>query len=142
MVHRVVLFCEDAAHESWARAILRRLAEEESRQLDIVIGSASAGIPRLKQELRAFDRALRRSSGVPDLLVILIDANAAGELARRSEIEGAVDLHQYPQSVVGVPDPYVECWYVADPVSFSQRFGVQPEPGSGSSPNTDYSRPG
>jgi len=128
MVRRVVLFCEDAAHEGWATALVMRLAHESGVEVSIQIGSNRAGIPRLKQELKAFERVLRRSAGLPDLLVILIDANAAGERARRDEIEGAIDVGGFPYVVVGVPDPHVECWYLADPGSFATRFGVQPAP--------------
>jgi hypothetical protein len=128
MARRVVLFCEDSAHESFATAIVGRLAREVGVDVSIQVGSSRAGIPRLKQELTAFARVLRRSSGLPDLLVILIDANAAGERARRDEIEGAIDIGGFPHVVVGVPDPHVECWYLADPVSFAEAFGPQPAP--------------
>ncbi len=125
-----MLFCEDAAHEGWARALLSRLAREEGIDVSITIGSARFGIPRLKQELKGFDRALRRGSGLPDLLIILIDANDAGVSERRREIDGAIDLTDYPHAVVGVPDPHVECWYVADPPSFGERFGAAPSEGT------------
>jgi hypothetical protein len=127
MTRRVVLFCEDAAHESWARALLARIAREEDVQIDIQVGSASAGIPRLKRELRAFDRTLQRGSGLPDLLVVLIDANTSGIAARRTEIEDSIDLSEYPYIAIGTPDPHVECWYLAEPDGFAQRFGIRPD---------------
>lgn len=126
MSHRVVLFCEDAAHESLARALVARLAREESVSVSIHVGSARFGISRVKRELRAFEQLLQRGSGLPDLLVILVDANAAGVASRRSEIEDAIDLASFPRAVVGVPDPMVECWYLADPASFAERFGRGP----------------
>lgn len=50
---RVSLFCEDIAHESTARALCERIAEEEGRVLDLTVASARLGIPRLQRELRA-----------------------------------------------------------------------------------------
>ena len=123
---RVDLFCEDAAHESWCRALLGRLADEASIEVSIRGGTANLGIPRLKRELRAFSRILEARAGLPDLLVVMIDANDVGPRARRQEIEDAIDLGTFPAAVVGTPDPCVERWFLADPESFSQRFGPVP----------------
>lgn len=94
--------------------------------VSIQVGSARFGISRLKRELRAFERLLQRSSGLPDLLVVLVDANTAGVASRRGEIDDAIDLASFPSAVAGVPDPAVECWYLADPASFAERFGKGP----------------
>jgi len=111
--------------------LVSRLAREEDVEVSITIGSARFGIPRLKQELKAFDRALRQGSGLPDLLVVLIDANDVGVQERLREIGGSIDLTAYPHAVVGVPEPHVECWYAADPPSFNERFGAALSAGTG-----------
>ena len=33
----------------------------------------------------------------------------------------------FPKPSWGLPDPYVERWLLADPVSFAERFGVEPD---------------
>jgi hypothetical protein len=62
--------------------------------------------------------------------VVLIDANAAGPNRRRAEIAELIDPTVFPEIVLGTPDPCVERWLLADPVSFAERFGVQPPLGA------------
>lgn len=126
----VELFCEDNAHESCARAIVMRIAREIAVEASIHTATASSGIPRLKRELRAFQSLVSRRAGTPHLLVILVDANAAGPAARRAEIAGVLDAAVFPEVVIGTPNPCVERWLLADPVSFSETIGVQPEIGA------------
>jgi hypothetical protein len=127
MARRVDLFCEDAAHEAWARALLTRLAAQQEVEVSIQVASARFGVGRLKRELRAYEALLGKEGGLPDLLVVIVDANAVGVAARRAEIAEAIDLEAFPVEVVGVPDPCVEHWLLADPTSFAKRFGEQPE---------------
>lgn len=112
-----------------ARALLRRVAGEVGLELSARTGTASSGIPRLKREMRAFQTLISRRPGAPDLLVILIDANAEGPSVRRTEIISILDESIFPEFVIGTPNPCVERWLLADPVSFVDIFGVQPEIG-------------
>lgn len=130
MTRRIELFCEDSAHESCGRAIIQRTAEELNLAIAIRTATASSGVGRLKRELKAFQSLASRRSGTPDLLVVLIDANAVGPAARRTEIEEILDHTVFPAYVVGTPDPCVERWLLADPVSFSGKFGIQPAIGA------------
>jgi hypothetical protein len=130
MAMRVALFCEDSAHESCARAFVERIAGELSVEVSIRTATASSGIGRLKHELRAFQSVVSRSAGTPDLLVALIDANDVGPAARRAEIESVLDASVFPMVVIGTPNPCVERWLLADPVSFATTFGTQPEIGA------------
>lgn len=130
MALAIELFCEDAAHEEFGRAIVQRCAVEEGVDVDVTVGTARFGIPRLKTELRARQAVLRRKGGVPDILIVLVDANDVGVTARRHEVEGVIDAALLPACVIGVPDPYVERWYLADPVAFAAQFGVEPDIGA------------
>lgn len=126
MALRVDLFCEDAAHEAFGRAIVERVAADEGVQVSIRVGSARAGVGRLQRELRAYTETTRRQGGVPDVLVVLIDANTEGPQARRDLI-GRVSLDDvFPRHVIGTPDPCVEAWLLADPPSLTARFGQVP----------------
>jgi hypothetical protein len=107
-----------------------RIARELRREISIRTATASSGIPRLKQELRAFQALVSHGAGTPHLLVVLIDANAEGPTARRSEIMSVLDSAVFPEFVIGTPNPCVERWLLADPVSFSETFGVQPDIGA------------
>ena len=136
MAYRVELFCEDSAHESCARAVISRIARELQIDLNVHVGSARFGLPRLKRELRDFQSLLRQGSGTPDLLVVVADGNDAGPNERQREVAEVIDPAVFPRYIVGAPDPYVERWLLADPVSFAQRFGRQPVLG------TPYGRDG
>jgi hypothetical protein len=126
---RVDLFCEDLAHEGFARAIVERIAAEESLEASIRVGSARAGLPRLARELRAFGEAIRRQAGAPDVLVVLADANAAGPAARREEIERVGLDAVVPAVAIGTPDPCVEAWFLADPQAIASLFEIAaPDP--------------
>lgn len=127
---QVELFCEDSAHESCARALVGRIAGELELEVSIRTATASAGLGRLKRELKAFQSWVSHRSGTPDLLVILVDANAAGPAARRAQIEEVLDSSVFPSYVIGTPDPCVERWLLSDPVSFAETFGVQPPLGA------------
>lgn len=130
MTRRIELFCEDSAHESSARALVKRIARETQIDVSIHTATASSGIPRLKQELRVFQAVIARRSGTPDLLVVLIDANDIGPAGRRSEIESVLDTTVFPGFVIGTPNPCIEQWLLADPTSFSKTFGLQPVVGA------------
>ena len=64
---------------------------------------------------------------MPDLLVVLADANDIGPAARRQELDAVIDHMLFPEVVIGTPDPYVERWLLADPVSFAELFGAEPD---------------
>lgn len=97
------------------------------------MASARFGVARVKRELRAFQEVLRRSAGAPDILTILVDANDVGVAARRQEIETVLDSDLFPATVIGVPDPCVERWLLADPPLFAEHLGTQPEIGGATS---------
>jgi hypothetical protein len=126
MARQVELFCEDSAHESCARALVGRIAGELELDVSIRTATASAGIGRLKRELRAFQSWVAHRSGTPDLLVVLVDSNAVGPAARRAEIEEVLDRAVFPSYIIGTPNPCVERWLLSDPVSFAETFDVQP----------------
>jgi hypothetical protein len=136
MTTRVELFCEDSAHESCARALVERIAAELNTDVSIHTATAGWGLGRLKQELRAFQSLMSRSSGTPHILVILVDANEVGPAVRRSEIEQIIDPSVFPEVVIGTPNPYVERWLLADPASFAATFGVEPTTGKATSRHT------
>lgn len=126
MAARVDLFCEDAAHEACARALVMRLAAQEDAAVSVNVATSRFGIGRLRRELRAFQVVVRRSGGTPDLLLVLIDGNDQGMAVRRREVEQLIDSTLFPSVVIGVPEPQVERWLLADPPSFAERFGQQP----------------
>lgn len=127
MTYRVELFCEDSAHESCARATLTRIAGELDVTLTVHVASARFGLGRLTSELKAFQALVQHHAGTPDLLVVLADADDIGPHKRRQQVEEIIDPSVFPSWVVGTPDPCVERWLLADPVSFAEQFDYQPQ---------------
>ncbi|HEY5816069.1 MAG TPA: hypothetical protein VIS95_06990 [Solirubrobacterales bacterium] len=80
----------------------------------------------MQRELRAYTETVRHRSGTPDLLVVLADGNAVGPNARRSEIDGLELGEVFPVWIVGVPDPCVEAWLLADSGALKDAFGQSP----------------
>jgi hypothetical protein len=122
------LFCEDSGHERFVRALVRRLAREEDIPADLRTFSAEGGLGRAVEEFRRFQRALRTGlvSGLPDLLVVVIDANSHGWAERRAEVESVVESSLFPAFVIGCPDPHIERWCFADPEAFFRVVGKAP----------------
>jgi hypothetical protein len=76
-------------------------------------------------EFREFLRDLRSSSQpLPDLVVVVVDANCIGYVQRRKLFE--VELIQYPQYqglvIYAIPDPHIERWMLVDANAFRRVF--------------------
>lgn len=123
---RVVLFCEDLGHESFIRPLLRRLGREEGVDVVADVKNSRGGIGRAASELRAWQRFVAIRGGLPDLLLVLLDANSDGPAARRRQAMEVVDTALFPRVVIGTPDPYIERWYFADEVVFRRVAGGDP----------------
>lgn len=125
---RIALFCEDRGHEQFVRALVERLAREAGLRPILQAPSARGGHARALEEFRIWQRSFLRETGhgLPDLLVLCIDANCTTWNEARREIEEAIDEAVIPHHVVGCPDPHVERWYIADPACFERLVGAQP----------------
>jgi hypothetical protein len=117
----VELFAEDAAHELFLSALVRRLATERGAQAVIQVRSARGGHGKVLDEL-ATHQSLGAFSGA-DLVLVAIDANCSppGEMRRQIREKIAAELGD--RTVIACPDPHVERWYLADPPSL--KLGVR-----------------
>ena len=83
-------------------------------------------------ELKLWQRTVFSQYGVgqslPDLLVLMIDANCKGWTQVRRTLEEAVDSRIFGHCVVGCPDPHVEKWCLADPQAIQEVLGVAAPP--------------
>jgi hypothetical protein len=126
---RVELFCEDGGHELFARSLLSRIGREQGMELRIETRSARGGHGRLLDELSVYQRTLESRYSrwpLPDLLVVVIDANRIGSTERERQVKERIVTKVFPRVVVGCPDPYVERWCFADPEAFARVVGVTP----------------
>ncbi len=125
----VDLFVEDRAHEDFIGAILRRIARLEHRDIQLRIRAAKGGYPLVLRELDLYQKlVLKGFAGMspPDILVVAADANCHGLAAKKKEIRQRLKKAFRDRTVLAVPDPHVERWYLSDRQSFKQVVGVQP----------------
>ena len=124
----VDMFVEDRAHEDFLEAMVRRIADEEEKNVRIRIRSARGGHPRALGEFRAFQLHLRRGAGgvAPDLMIAAIDANCNAFQAARQQIQDAVLPPFAEMCVPACPDPHIERWYLADLQTFHRVVGITP----------------
>ena len=131
---RIDLYCEDYGHEQFARALIGRLARESALNPIIRTATGRGGHGRAMSEFRAWQRAVAAKRGIgqdiPDLLVILIDANCSGWPQARRDLENAVAPGISPRCAIGCPDPHVERWCL-DPEGVQEILGVPPPPDPG-----------
>lgn len=137
------VFAEDRAHEEFIQALIERLAGEEGVVVDVRIRAARGGHPQAIAELKLYQRSV--VAGVaglvpPDVLVVVIDANCQPYGAARNRILRAVDQPFRPFTAVACPDPHIERWYLADPVTFARAVGKQPTVGKRKCDRERYKR--
>ncbi len=127
---RIDVFAEDHAHEAFLRAVLKRLAHEKGKRIHIRIRNGRGGHGRVMTELALYQRAIVKEvalTELPDILIVAIDANCKRLNKARNEIEKNLAPQIMGNAVIACPDPHIEKWYLADPVSFYQVVGKQPK---------------
>lgn len=122
----VDVFCEDAGHEAFLRALLTRLSLEEGVGLQQNFISGRGGAGKAITELKGHQARASRRGARSDLLVVLIDSNCVGRARKRKEIDQVVREEAYLTTAVGCPDPHVERWMFADPLAYRDLIGGNP----------------
>lgn len=123
----IILFVEDVAHEAFLVPLIRRIASDEGRDVQINIRSSRGGRPRLLSELQQFVRSVLAGHEVaPDYLVIATDANCVGRTHWQNQVMAVCGLYvtRYPGSVIlAIPDPHIERWFLVDSRAFRTVLG-------------------
>ena len=121
-MREVVLFVEDEAHKAVVGRIVLRLAEEHGMEVRLDWRSAVRGHGRVVQEFREYLRELRRQvERLPDLIVVVTDANCKGLNERLREIRPS----ESPPTRIAyaVPAPHIERWLLLDGAAFKAVLG-------------------
>lgn len=125
---RVDLFVEDRAHENLIKSLLERVAREENLVVKCQVRSARGGRPRVFRELKLYNQHLIKNiMDTPDLLVVAIDSNCSAYAKTKKDIEEVTNANYRHLLICACPDPHIERWYMADPNSFYNIVGYQPE---------------
>jgi hypothetical protein len=128
----VDLFVEDRAHEEFLSALVRRIASEHNKTIEVRVRSARGGHGRALTELVFYQKSVVKGVGnltMPDLLVIAIDANCQRHHVARKSIVEKLDTPFQGRSVIACPDPHIERWYLADKATFARVVGITPKVG-------------
>jgi hypothetical protein len=108
------------------RALLQRLSLDMGFRVSIST-SIKGGHGGIITEIKGFQRAIRSGgipSGVPDILIILRDANCGNFNNIKASIVRKLDRTLFPFIVVGCPDPHVERWLFLDSDALINVFGI------------------
>lgn len=116
---KIGYFLEDRSHESFLKALVRRIAQEEGfSERDLIHDVRSCRGGRVITEYKRFLKECRRGSTVPfDILVVAMDGNCRGYNERARELKQCAERAQYPaldRIVSAIPDPHIERWYLID----------------------------
>jgi hypothetical protein len=121
----IAIFCEDSFHEVYSSALVKRFASEVQLTVNVRVYSATGGLSKMHYEFGMFMADIQRNTvRMPDLLIVILDANCIGYVERKKLIDAVVA--KYPQLahlvIVGIPDPHIERWMLVDPDAFRQVF--------------------
>lgn len=121
MIHNISLFVEDYAHQQVIGALVQRIAEECTIDVQLDWRSAVEGHGKVIAELKDYVRDLEQlGSSRPDLIIVATDSNCKGFNERRNEIS-RLDIHI--PVVLAVPEPHIERWLLLDGAAFRAVFG-------------------
>jgi hypothetical protein len=122
-MRRIILFAEDYGHEAFITALIERLAEAHETDLAVINRSVKGGHGKVISEFQGFLRELERGrENLPDLLVVVTDANCKGYGERRRELDEASDKFK-GFMICAIPDPHIERWLLLDSAAFKTIFG-------------------
>jgi len=127
-MRNIGLFCEDSFHELYATALIEKISSDIDVAVAVRAYSATGGLSRMHHEFGDFLKDIDRGAvGLPDLILVLLDANCVGYTERKKLIDSVVKS-KFPALanlvMVGIPDPHIERWMLVDPVAFRKVFGV------------------
>ncbi len=113
---KIIFFLEDAAQESFIRAMVERLIHDEGKDVSDyalhVLSSRGGGSIRAYKDFLI--QAKKRNYLDADVLVVGSDGNCNGFVKRKQQLLDASKGLSYPEVISAVPDPHIERWYLLD----------------------------
>lgn len=123
-MREVILFAEDYGHEAVISSLFERLAREHRVDITIIKRSVRGGHGKVISELKALWRQIERGKEfLPDLFIVVTDANCKGYTERRREILECGELVT-GFMICAIPDPHIERWLLLDSSAFKAVFGM------------------
>ncbi len=131
---QILYFLEDRMQEGFIKALVHRIALEESiapSNLIDDVRSATRGGSRIINDFKDFLRySLRGITGDVTFLVVSIDGNCKGHHDRVKQLEKYIKPnHPFIGRIVyAVPDPHIERWYIMDQHAFKNGIELNSAP--------------
>ncbi len=123
-MRKISLFAEDRGHEIVLKALVERVLASHEVHAIIRLVSVRGGFGRVQKELQQYVRDLISfRSELPDLVIVVTDANCHGVNARRQSFQKVAEPIQ-AQIIYAIPDPHIERWLLRDPAAFKAVLGV------------------
>ena len=115
----VGLLAEDTAQLRFLSPMVERVAADLGTEAKLNVVSARGGIPTMRAALSFhMEQAAKGRIEADDVLLVAQDANRRGFSAISRELRDILEAGgYYGTTVLAVPDPYIEAWYLADPQS-------------------------
>ncbi len=129
----VLYFLEDRAQEGFIKALVERIAREESITAGSLIHdirSASGGY-RVIQAFKNFLKDTNKKMPFDiDFLVVAVDGNCKGYKDRIKELEKYIKPNHPLQNriIYAIPDPHIERWYIIDQRAIKEGVGLNKGP--------------
>lgn len=130
---RILYFLEDRAQEGFIKALVNRIAQDESIPLNSLnhdVRSARGG-SRAIREFKTFMRDIMKTNPSDvDLLIVAIDGDCKGHRDQVDKLKQYIrqDHPLRDKVVYAVPDPHIERWYMMDQRAFKNGTGVARSP--------------
>ena len=124
-MRKIHVFCEDAGHEVFLKALLRRFGHEHDVHVRVRVLQARGGHGRMSTELKTYVDDLqtgRTGLSLPDLIVVGHDANCRGFATIRDEVLRITEPYR-SFVVCAIPDPHIERWLLVDSAAFKDVLG-------------------
>lgn len=122
-MRKIVLFVEDYGHEEFIKALINRIAYENSIEIKSLSRSVRGGHGKTITEFKAYLRNLQYDrEGIPDLLIVATDANCKGYTERKREIDDVTEKFK-DITICAIPDPHIERWLLLDSSAFKHVLG-------------------
>ncbi|AGY56943.1 DUF4276 family protein [Gloeobacter kilaueensis] len=130
---RLGYFLEDSGHEEFILGLVEHIAEEAGyhrQQLSNDVRNSTGGKGRVISALQKFLQELRVGDNNPfDFLIVAIDGNCTGFLQKRTEVQELAERSKFTGNIIcAIPDPHIEHWYMADPLSFKKATDLDSQP--------------
>jgi hypothetical protein len=128
---KILYFLEDFAQARFIRALVKRVAKEESIPLNKLDHDIRSVRGRVIKEFKIFLKDIAKTGrGELDILIVAKDGNCKGYNEQVKQLEKSIKPNHPIQDkiVYAIPDPHIERWYIIDQKAFKKGVEIEKAP--------------